>query len=237
MEKVIEKILINNSFNKLNLNQDILGYQKDENTFYFIETIGADQLEEIKNKTELQKSTWYRYFLSEFKIACENTYLSMEKNSSLLILVDSTDIKDLDYLQQQILLIEEDQYFVKKYVIIYTPNAVSKVSDLITNEQLLSAVNNRISFQNILNKEVNQDSEDYILLLQLFVKLPFLTLKFSEDEFVSLSEKLRKNLGNEYPKFKQLLKSKEEFQKIDFQSKESDNEIEKLLNLLTNDSN
>jgi hypothetical protein len=235
METLINKILSNNHYI---LDEVINGYSHENKSYFFIRTIGGDELEEIKSKALLDEQTWYGAFVSEFK---ENTdkpnYFSLEKNSSLIVLVEASSINDIERLQSQILLIEEDQFFVKKYVIIYTRTALSKISNFTTNLQFLNAVNNRGAFQSILANGFNTDQEDFILLLQLFIKLPFLTLQFNEDDFISLHEKLINVLENDYSIFRQLIADQEQLLDIDFLSIDSENEIDNLLTLLTYDSN
>ena len=235
METLIKTILTNNSFV---FNEEIHGFEKEKKSYFFTETITAEQLQEIKNKTFLNESEWYHEFLSQFNEACnKENYSALEKNSSLIILVNSSNITEIERLQSQILLIEEDQFYVKKYVIVYTSNALEKISDSISNEQLLTAVNNKTAFQSILSNGLTQEQEDYLLLLQVFIKLPFLSLKFNEEEFVTLSEKLNTVLVNDYSIFQKLLSSYEPIKNLDFLSTESESEINNLLTLLTNDPN
>ena len=238
MEKLIKTILVNNGYETLILNDEINGFHLGDKSYFFLQTIGADELKEIKNKSSLQDCTWYRVFLSKFKDICQsNNYPPLEKNSAMLILVDSSSVSEMERLQSQILLIEEDQYFIKKYVIVYTPNSLSKISELSSNEQLQEAINNSTSFQSLLENGINDNIADYILLLQLFIKLPFLKLKFEEENFVSLPEKIQNVLGNNMSIYEQIQNSIEEFKGINFLTPESDTEIDTLLTLLANDSN
>lgn len=235
MEAIIKTILTNNNFI---FNEEINGFQEESKSYYFVKKIDSDQLEHVRNKTLLNESDWYREFLTHFNQSCsKGNYPALEKNSSLIILVNSANIEEIERLQTQILLIEEDQFYVKKYVIVYTSVALGKISNHTTNEQLQGAVNNKIAFQSILSNGFSREQEDYLLLLQIFIKLPFLTLKFNEDEFITLEEKLNKKLDSDYFIFQELLSSNEQFQNIDFLSLESENDINNLLTLLTNDPN
>ena len=235
METLINTILTNNNFI---FNEEIHGFEKENKSYFFTRTITADQLQGIKNKTFLNESEWYHEFLSQFNEDCSKAnYSALEKNSSLIIFVNSASITEIERLQSQILLIEEDQFYVKKYVIIYTSSALEKISDSGSNEQLLTALNNKIAFQSILSSGLTQDQEDYVLLLQVFVKLPFLTLKFNEEEFVSLSEKLETVLVNDNGIYQELLNTNDSLKDLDFLSTESESEISNLLTLLTNDQN
>lgn len=235
METIIKTILTNNDYI---FNEEINGFQQENKSYFFIKTISSEQLKDIKSKTSLNDSDWYHEFLSKFNETCnKKNYSAIEKNSSLIILVNSGDITEIEQLQSQILLLEEDQFYVKKYVIVYTSTALEKISGSISNADLQVAVNNKTAFQNILSNGLIQEQEDYVLLLQIFIKLPFLTLKFNETEFVTLQEKLNIALGNNYLIFQKLLDSYDQFKDLDFLSRESDSEINNLLILLTNDSN
>lgn len=233
MEKLIKNILISNDFS---LNEAIGCFQKKDRSYFFIKSIESDHLEKIKNKSNLNESDWYRDFLTHFNEVCGDlNYPALEKNSSLIILVNSNDITAIESFQSQILLLEEDQFYVKKYVIVYTATALDKIIELTTNEQLQIEVNNKQKFKYIFENGFNIEQEDYILLLQLFIKLPFLTLEFNEHEFITLTEKLNVTLGTDYSLLNQL--DPDQIGDLDFLSVESESEIEDLLTLLANDSN
>ena len=235
MEAIIKNILINNNFN---FNEQINGFQEESKSYFFIKKIEDNQLEYVKTKKLLTESTWYHEFLTNFKHSCSiENYPALEKNSSLIILVNSAHITDIERLQTQILLVEEDQFYVKKYVIIYTPNSLHKILNYSTNEQLQAAVNNKKDFQSILSKGFSQEQEGYLLLLQIFIKLPFLKLKFDEDEFITLEKKLKNYLDNDYSIFQEVLKYDEQKPDLDFLNHENENIINNLLTLLTNDPN
>lgn len=235
MEKLINTILANNGYN---YNEAIKGFQLENKAYFFNETISSDKLEEIKNRSSLDNCEWYQSFLSHFNELCrKNEPPSLEKNSSLLILVESTSIEDLERLQSQILLLEEDQFFVKKYIIIYTTTGLSKISELSSNEELQSRIDNYQLFEKLMKDGLSQDLEEYLILLQLFIKLPFLKLKSEQDSFVGLREKLRDVLSTDLKVYEEILASTEKLQKLDFLDMESDTEIDNLLTLLTDDSN
>lgn len=235
METLINAILANNGYS---YNETIKGFQLENKAYFFTQTISSNELEVIKNRFSLDECKWYQSFLSKFNELCrKNEPPSLEKNSSLLILVESTSIKDLERLQSQILLLEEDQFFVKKYIIIYTVTGLSKISELSSNEELQSGINNGQSFEKLMKDGLSEDLEEYLILLQLFIKLPFLKLKSEEDGFVGLQEKLKNVLSTDLRIYEQVLASIEELQKLDFLNIESDTEIDNLQTLLTDDSN
>ncbi|MFP3595755.1 ABC-three component system middle component 1 [Chryseobacterium sp. SIMBA_029] len=235
MKTLIENILNNNGFV---FKDEINGFHQENKSYFFIKEINSDILETVKSRESLNESEWYRAFLTQFNELCsKENFSAVEKNSSLIILVAAGDITVIEQLQSQILLIEEDQFYVKKYVIVYTENALEKNSGFVTNEQLQRAVNNKTIFQNILIKGFTQENEDYIVLLQIFIKLPFLALKFNEEEFITLGEKLKIKLEDHYTTYQELLSSYEQIENLDFLSEESESEINNLFTLITNDPN
>lgn len=235
MKTLINSILNNNGFT---YNEIINGFHLENKTYFFTRFVGYDELEDIKNKSSLNDCAWYQEFISSFNAVCENNdYPALEKNSSLLVIVEASTITDLERLQSQILLLEEDQFYIKKYVIIFTKSAFAKISKLSSNEQLQSAVNNSESFKSLMTQGLSQEIEDYVLLLQLFIKLPFLKLRFEDETFIGLPKKLSEILSTDMEVYKKLLDSNDEFQKLNFLDPESDFEIDKLLTLVSNDSN
>lgn len=235
MKHLINNILTNNEFT---YNEQIKGYELTDKTYFFIEKIGVDQLEEIKNKNSLRECTWYQFFISSFNEVCNYPdYSALQKNSSLLILVECQTMQDLNQFQSQILLLEEDQFFVKKYVFIYTTNALSKIPQTISNENLQLMVKDSASFETFSNNGVTDEIDSYIVILQLFIKLPFLKLKFEDNDFIGLEEKLRTNLAADFSVQSQLIETYERLKTIDFLSEESDVDIDHLITLLENDTN
>jgi len=230
MKTLINKILENSGFQ---FNDELQGYQQADKSFYFYTTLVADQLAEVKDKNSLNKSEWYQSFLLNFNELCQSDkYPALEKNSSLLIFVEGSSITELSSLQSQILLLEEDQFFLKKYVIYYTSSAFEKIKDLSLNEELLEKVNDKERFDKLMKNGLSDEIEDYVLILQLFIKLPFLKLKFNEDNYVALSDKLKNLLSNDFELYCNVINSYQSLINIDFESPESNEEIDFFLNLI-----
>jgi|SRR5690554_54586 len=230
MKILINKILENSEFK---FNDELQGYHQTDKSFYFYKTLVADQLAEVKDKNSLNRSEWYQSFLSNFNELCQSDkYPALEKNSSLLIFVEGSSITELSSLQSQILLLEEDQFFLKKYVIYYTSSAYEKIKDLSLNEELLEKVNDKERFDKLMKNGLSDEIEDYVLILQLFIKLPFLKLKFNEDNYVALSDKLKNLLSNDFDLYSNVINSYQSLINIDFESPESNEEIDNFLNLI-----
>lgn len=240
MKKLIESVLAEKQITK-KVNNELFGfYENDGAEFYFFLEIPLEQLVAIKTYTDFENNASYKLFKTEYdKILKEETYTAIEKNSSLTILVKGQEANDIEKYQQQILLLEEDEYFFKKYVIVYLEEAVASIKSLQTEggiEALQNLICNVSKFDQYSNYGFIQNISDYLLALQLFVKLPFLSLEFNEEDFHTLQEKLDQNLGGKRRKlFATILQEHDNILELDFKSKDSKADINDLLKLFVDD--
>lgn len=110
------------------------------------------------------------------------------KNTSLIICIKVSTIKDdIEDIKNTIFKIEEDEYWFKKYVIIYTDKSLINLQE---NEHgTLDFLNTQLFLQDLFDgfKKDIFFNEMYFLVIQLFIKLPFLRVLFSEvNDFHSL---------------------------------------------------
>ena len=161
----------------------------------------------------------------------------IQKNSSIIICVKVDNLKkEFRELNNQIMKIEEDEYFFKKYVILYTENSVR---DLKTKDNIVATLQDRLS--NITNfdqfQENNFFNDEYFLVVQLFVKLPFLTIEKSDSDFQSIEEKLLKAIladSNQNLNKKLLSEDKDKLDKLldSFLSEDENSDINNFLKTL-----
>lgn len=91
-------------------------YSKDNNQFYLTLHLNETEFKSIENKNSIEEIHSYKELLEYFnELVQSGTSTSIEKNTSLLIFVKCENINALEEYKQQILLLEEDQYFFKKY--------------------------------------------------------------------------------------------------------------------------
>lgn len=156
------------------------------------------------------------YKILDFKIYnikfLDNIDKEKQKNTSVLFIVkfDNRNLTDED--KEQILLIEEDPYFYKKYVLWYLEDEIRNIRNALEN--MTKTLMNRKMFEKMkksMSKEIEYDDDvsAYSLLCRIFIKLPFLTLKSiydEEDELQLTKQKIdacidkNKNLYNELEK-------------------------------------
>lgn len=117
--------------------------------------------------------------------------LDVSKNTSMIILVKVENLRDFyEEYRNRVMLIEEDEFYFRKYVIVYTETGFIKlykniddIFGLLFKEELIDEFEKDMYF-----------SDEYFIGIQLVIKLPFIILPKSEDKFISIQEKLNINL-------------------------------------------
>ncbi|KKL13069.1 hypothetical protein LCGC14_2529460, partial [marine sediment metagenome] len=161
--------------------------------------------------------------------------IAIEKNSSLIVLVNCSSINRIEKLQQQILLFEEDPYFLKKYVILYTDTSIMGFPKAILIPELRKKINDNIIFNRYSKEGYIDEIADYLVVMQLFIKLPFLNLDYTTEGFVSLNQKIMSVLNTQESLYASLLSRSEELLQINFSQLEDEEIINETLSFLPND--
>jgi hypothetical protein len=139
----------------------------------------------------------------------ENIYTEkplVKKNTAQVILVKTNGVlNSLKKLKNYIFRAEEDEFFVKKYIILYSEESLLKLAKLIPpdidsiHKKLLEIVYDNKSFENYWNKDLKNIEESdfeefYFLVLQLFIKLPFLAISKEEKSYRSPADQITDQL-------------------------------------------
>ena len=133
MRDIVLKFLQNNYFIQLDTEFDL--YTNLQNSEYFI--VSQYSPNELNNFFEDDKTS---QVIKEFeRVSLTSKHENIKKNTSMFILVEVDDLKDTfedEKIQKSILLIEEDYYYFRKFVLLYTQNGLSDLRDKATNEAL-----------------------------------------------------------------------------------------------------
>lgn len=227
LKKIFEQSQIEES-----KHNDLVYYNYNNVAYYFTINIALSEFSQIKTFHDLTTNESYKLFKTQFD-ALEKAGISnvIEKNSSLILLVQVEDMNELDRLQHNILMIEEDEYFFKKYVILHSNDAIKHLNF----ENIHSKVNDIESFNSFSQSGYLKELEEYIFILQLFIKLPFLKLEFDTENFETLGQKISKSLEVKNEEVYESIINFESLSTLDFMSKDAEREIENILELLKND--
>lgn len=208
---MIEKIRLlfnENKYTQIDKNiGDEICFTKEEREYLFVKDYSQ---EDFKSFFSCDKTKSLIDYFDKLKIE----YSNAEKNSSLIIFVKLDNLEtEYDLIENQILAIEEDEYFFRKYVIVYKDDMIEELP----NENITNFINQIVTDSNIddFRKEKFQDAL-YFLVLQLFVKLPFLKYVPKYNDFKSIQSILDDKLDDSLKEVDQL------FDELDLMNEEEE---------------
>ena len=219
MRDIIIKFLQNNHFNQLDTDFDF--YTNSQYSEYFI--VSEYSPNELHNFFDDNKTS---QIIKEFeKLSVKSEHENIKKNTSLFILVEVDNLKEAfedEKIQRSILLIEEDYYYFRKFIILYTQDGLSDLRDKETNEMLYTYLESNID----AFEEDMFFRESYFIAMEIGVKLPFFTLPKRNDIYQSIE--------NQYQDDKDELDNR----LLDFYTKVTDEKLSKSLkDISTDDDN
>ncbi|MFU2223105.1 ABC-three component system middle component 1 [Streptococcus pluranimalium] len=186
MRDIVIEFLQNNHFNQLDTDFDF--YTNSQNSEYFI--VSQYSQEELYNFFDDGKTS---QVIKEFeRLSVKTEHENIKKNTSLFILVKVDDLKGAfedEKIQKSILLIEEDYYYFRKFVLLFTQNGLSDLRDKATNEALYNYLESHID-------DFEEDmffNESYFMAMEIGVKLPFFTLPKRNDIYQSIENQYHDN--------------------------------------------
>ena len=216
MRDTIIKFLQNNHFNQLDTEFDF--YTNSQNSEYFV--VSQYSPDELNNFFDDDKTS---QVIKEFeRLSLKSEHENIKKNTSLFILVEVDNLKEAfedEKLQRSILLIEEDYYYFRKFILLYTQNGLPDLRDKETNEMLYTYLNANID---IFETDMFF-SESYFMAMEIGVKLPFFTLPKRNDIY--------KSIENQYQNDKDKLDNRI----LEFYSKVTDEKLSKSLKDISTD--
>ena len=135
MKELITAFLESNNFNRIE-DTDINIFTNRLKSEYFI--IHENSVEELVNYFNLEKSN---AVIERFTTLTTSKRLeNIKKNTTMFILVEVDNLKQSfkdERIQKSILLIEEDFYYFRKFVILYTTEGREELKGITNNEALV----------------------------------------------------------------------------------------------------
>lgn len=179
MKNLIMNFLQNNQFDCVDTSFQL--YTNQSKSEYFILSRYSD--EELHNFFDDDKTS---QIIKEFeRLSLKSEHENIKKNTSLFILVEVDNLKEAfedEKFQRSILLIEEDYYYFRKFILLYTQDGLSDLRDKTTNETLYKYLESNID---LFEKDMFF-SESYFIAMEIGVKLPFFTLPKRNDIYQSI---------------------------------------------------
>ncbi|MCT3092474.1 ABC-three component system middle component 1 [Lactococcus lactis] len=162
---------------------ELIHTNEQQSEYFFIEEYSED---EFANFFEVDKTG---KIIEDFLKAQKNSGLKhVKKNTSLLLLIKVDNIEQgyEDY-KNQILYVEEDSYYFRKFVILYSDKALENITHQVTLQELYEKLKAGISD---FEKNMFFD-ESYFLAMEIAIKLPFFVIPQAEENYKTIEERFR----------------------------------------------
>ena len=216
MKNIIVNLLKHNHFDCIDTDFNL--YTNQLKSEYFI--ISQYSQEELHDFFENDKTS---QIIDKFERQSKiSEHENIKKNTSLFILVEVDNLKEAfedDKIQKSILLIEEDYYYFRKFIILYTRNGLLDLRDKATNEALY----NYLEFSIDAFEDDMFFSESYFMAMEIGVKLPFFTLPKRNDIYQSIESQYQDD------------KDELDNRLLDFYTKNTDEKLSKSLKDISTD--
>lgn len=195
MKCLVKRILVEKDFiideRILEDESSLLASRTENNKFDFLTVmfISKDEINRENIKKEIEK-----YLLKI--IDTQQSYVGLEKNLSLLVLLEVDSLEVSKEITSLIYDIEEDPYDFKKYVLVYTNEQVSLLESYkgTSEVDIIPFINNILNNSTVFSKfKNNEDSDDvliYDLVSKLFIKFPFLNIENNQQSITNLFEEI-----------------------------------------------
>lgn len=140
------------------------------------------------------------------QILSTQEYPGVDKNLSMLIIVERNINTSTDEFNNKIYTLEENPYHFKKYVLPYTEEQFTLLKHYINIdkkiiEQLDPIVNNKDWFSLFKAQQTEQYETDeakvFDLVSKLYIKLPFLKIQINKEELPNLTKEIEDEISTE----------------------------------------
>lgn len=190
MKKILEDIFHENEFELIEEKKEFTFFQKENQEYFFTASYKEEELENFFTSDKTDNMINMQGELNE-------TNEDINKNTSLVIYVKTNNLEEFFNRNKGIIYkIEEDEYYFRKYVIVYTENSIKgiKSSRVIGNKikEILLESGRMDKFE-----DTYYEDEEFFLVMQLYIKLSFLIYEIEDKKFISISQKIKKKIAEE----------------------------------------
>lgn len=193
MKEILEKLYCQNGFTKVESQERTLVFENENVEYYIIETYKNSEILSFFKEDEKEGKTdgIFKVF-DNLKKQKED----IAKNTTLIIGLEIDKLRDIEKYKNIIFKIEEDEYFFKKNVVVYTNEAIEWLEN---SNNISGDVIDKIKEDGKLDNYMNSPYSDkeFFVSLQLAVKLPFITLRSEKTQEFEPIDKLLTEKINE----------------------------------------
>ena len=195
MNSFLQQILEQHNFHKCDEHLELWG--GDGNEFFLIQEYNR---EDFKSSSE-GGSDFFTCEQTNKLISCFEKLNDnkIKKNTSLFVTIKVGELKQsYESLRNMIMKVEEDEYYFRKYVILYTEEGLSRLNSNI--EDLLNYIQSTSPEGEYLFDKFERDMffhTSYFIAIQLIIKLPFVSLHHSDNHFEIVENKIQARIDME----------------------------------------
>lgn len=124
----------------------------------------------------------------------------IKKNTSFIILINLNENSEKNDIQEEILDLEEDTYFFKKYVITYLRDETDSFYEKLKEyDNIISFIKQSINDTDKFEKyKISNEISYYSLILKMYIKIPHLSCGdiFKKEEMINLQELIIEGIKN-----------------------------------------
>ena len=181
MNNFLQQILEQHNFHKCDEHLELWGGEGNE--FFLIQEYSREDFKSSsEGGTDFFTCEQTNQLISCFKEIYDG---KIKKNTSLFVTIKVDELKQsYENLRNMIMKVEEDEYYFRQYVILYTEEGLSRLNSNI--EDLLNYIQSTSPEDEYLFDKFESDmffDTSYFIAMQLIIKLPFVSLHHSDNHF------------------------------------------------------
>lgn len=188
MEELIKKLILSNGYNSLSIDSTKVSAFQSER-FRDAIIVAPYTFDELKIFNSDQ-CTITKEVLSAFDSMCE-TNPDTFKDTCLIVCYKIKDSDEYQKAANVILDIEENEYGLRKFIVTYTDQSIAGLKNL-DGQSAVSELHQKLKdgFEQFISTTPESLPNEYDVISQLFIKLPFMKVQSSRasNSLASLSE-------------------------------------------------
>lgn len=171
MKAVIKEILSQTGFENMQLVADndncLFSKNIDKNIFYMLNFYNS--INDFKERFKQDQNKAFNFICNR-----ENSN-ELKKNTSMIVFIKVKDTAQMNEMQSEILELEEDIYFFKKYVLLYLEEEIEELKTKVESKNISEFMKATINDEELFEEfKVEEKLSFYSLILKLYIKMPHL---------------------------------------------------------------
>ncbi len=194
MKAVIKEILSQTGFENMQLVADndncLFSKNIDKNIFYMSNFYNS--INDFKERFKQDQNKAFNF------ICNRDNSNELKKNTSMIVFIKVKDTAQMNEMQSEILELEEDIYFFKKYVLLYLEEEIEELKTKVESKNISEFMKATINDEELFEEfKVEEKLSFYSLILKLYIKMPHLIYSntFEPKDIQDLHEKIIDDLG------------------------------------------